>query len=60
MTSQATGVPGPRTKDFWAGVVYVALGSATVLLGRDLPMGSAARMGPSSIFGSCVTATSAQ
>ncbi|WP_423205951.1 tripartite tricarboxylate transporter TctB family protein (plasmid) [Paracoccus yeei] len=46
MTSQATGVPGPRTKDFWAGVVYVALGSATVLLGRDLPMGSAARMGP--------------
>ena len=45
MTSQATGVPGPRTKDFWAGVVYVALGSATVLLGRDLPMGSAARIG---------------
>ncbi|MDH2327718.1 tripartite tricarboxylate transporter TctB family protein [Cereibacter sp. SYSU M97828] len=36
---------GHRTKDFWAGVVYVTLGLATVILGRDLPMGSAARMG---------------
>ena len=36
---------GIRTKDFWAGATYVALGLATVLLGRDLPMGSTARMG---------------
>lgn len=35
-----------RTKDFWAGATYVALGLATVLLGRDLPMGTTARMGP--------------
>ena len=45
MTSQATGVPGPRIKDFWAGVVYMVFGLATMLLARGLPMGSTARMG---------------
>lgn len=34
-----------RTKDFWAGAIYVALGGATILLARDLPMGTSARMG---------------
>lgn len=37
---------GYRTKDFWAGALYLALGLATIFLGRDLSMGSAARMGP--------------
>ncbi len=36
---------GHRTKDFWAGVTYITLGLATIVLGRDLPMGTAARMG---------------
>ncbi|WP_199259070.1 tripartite tricarboxylate transporter TctB family protein [Paracoccus binzhouensis] len=36
---------GTRTKDFWAGVVYAGFGLATMVLARDLPMGSAARMG---------------
>ncbi|MBI2313666.1 MAG: tripartite tricarboxylate transporter TctB family protein [Betaproteobacteria bacterium] len=33
-------------KDFWAGVIYAALGIAAVILGRDYPMGSAFKMGP--------------
>ena len=37
---------GHRTKDFWAGAIYLALGLATVVLARDLTLGSAARMGP--------------
>lgn len=37
---------GHRTKDFWAGAIYLALGLATVILARDLTLGSAARMGP--------------
>lgn len=36
---------GHRTKDFWAGAVYLVLGLATVIFARDLSMGSAARMG---------------
>ncbi|SNR61563.1 tripartite tricarboxylate transporter TctB family protein [Paracoccus sediminis] len=37
---------GHRTKDFWAGALYLALGLATVILARGLTLGSAARMGP--------------
>ena len=33
-------------KDFWAGVIYLALGLAVILLGRNYSLGSAARMGP--------------
>ena len=36
---------GTRTRDFWAGVVYMVFGLATMLLARGLPMGSTARMG---------------
>lgn len=35
-----------RTKDFWAGAIYVAFGVTTHVLGRDYSMGTAARMGP--------------
>ncbi|WP_134681724.1 tripartite tricarboxylate transporter TctB family protein [Paracoccus ravus] len=37
---------GYRTKDFWAGAVYVALGLTAFLLGKGYSLGSAARMGP--------------
>ncbi len=33
-------------KDFWAGLIYLALGLAAVLLARDYGFGSANRMGP--------------
>jgi len=33
-------------KDFWTGLIYVALGAAALWLGRDYTFGSAARMGP--------------
>ncbi len=33
-------------RDFWAGALYVAFGAAAVLIGRDYPLGSGARMGP--------------
>jgi hypothetical protein len=35
-----------RSKDFWSGVIFLALGCAAVSLGRDHPMGTAMRMGP--------------
>lgn len=34
------------TKDFWAGLVYIAFGLTAILMGRDYPMGTAFRMGP--------------
>lgn len=37
---------GYRTKDFWAGTLYVVLGLAAYVMGKDYSMGSAARMGP--------------
>jgi len=37
---------GYRTKDFWAGALYVVLGLTTYFLGKDYSLGSAARMGP--------------
>jgi Tripartite tricarboxylate transporter TctB family len=33
-------------KDFWAGLMLVAIGATTMALGRDYPFGSALRMGP--------------
>lgn len=33
-------------KDFWTGVIYVGIGLAAVVIGREYDMGSATRMGP--------------
>ncbi len=33
-------------KDFCAGLIYVAIGSIAILLGREMPMGTAIKMGP--------------
>jgi Tripartite tricarboxylate transporter TctB family len=33
-------------KDFWAGVIYVGVGLAAVLIGRNYAFGTGARMGP--------------
>lgn len=35
-----------NAKDFWTGVVYIAVGSAAIFLGRDYGMGTAMKMGP--------------
>ena len=35
-----------RSKDLWSGVIFLAMGCAAVILGRDHPMGTAMRMGP--------------
>jgi hypothetical protein len=35
-----------RSKDLWSGVIFIALGCAAVVLGRNNPMGTAMRMGP--------------
>jgi Tripartite tricarboxylate transporter TctB family len=39
-----TRIIGP--KDFWTGIIYVSVGIAAFLIGRDYPFGSAGRMGP--------------
>ena len=33
-------------KDFWAGVLYAAIGGAAIVIARDYGMGSSSRMGP--------------
>jgi len=33
-------------KDFWSGIMFLAIGLATVVIARDYPMGSAGQMGP--------------
>jgi putative tricarboxylic transport membrane protein len=33
-------------KDFWTGVMFLAVGLSAVFIGRDYAMGTAARMGP--------------
>ena len=33
-------------KDFWCGVIFIAIGIAFMVLARDYRMGTAARMGP--------------
>jgi len=35
-----------RGKDFWAGLMFMAFGAAALVLGRNLAMGTAVRMGP--------------
>jgi hypothetical protein len=35
-----------NNKDFWAGVMLIAVGIATVVIARDYPFGTASRMGP--------------
>ncbi|HWS22107.1 MAG TPA: tripartite tricarboxylate transporter TctB family protein [Methanoregula sp.] len=34
-------------KDFWIGIIYVALGSAAIIISRNYGMGTALKMGPS-------------
>lgn len=33
-------------KDFWTGIIFLIIGLAAVIIGRDYPMGTAGRMGP--------------
>lgn len=33
-------------KDFWSGIMFLFIGMAAVVIGRDYPMGTAGRMGP--------------
>ncbi|MBA2690863.1 MAG: tripartite tricarboxylate transporter TctB family protein [Burkholderiales bacterium] len=35
-----------RNKDFWTGVLFIAVGLASVIIARDYTMGTATRMGP--------------
>ena len=35
-----------NAKDFWTGVVYIAIGAAAIFIGRDYGMGTAMKMGP--------------
>jgi hypothetical protein len=37
---------GVQSKDFWSGVIFVAVGLAAVGFGRNHPMGTVMRMGP--------------
>lgn len=34
------------SKDFWGGVMLVAIGAASILIARNYPMGTVLRMGP--------------
>lgn len=36
----------PRPKDFFAGLLFVAFGVFAIIIARDYPLGTAARMGP--------------
>ena len=47
-----------NNKDFWAGVMLIATGVASILIARDYPFGSAVRMGPGyfpSVLGGVLT-----
>lgn len=33
-------------KDFWSGIIFLCIGLAAVIIGRDYSMGTAGRMGP--------------
>ena len=35
----------PDSKDFWSGVMLIAIGAAALYIGRDYPFGTALRMG---------------
>ena len=55
-----------QKKDFWAGLMLIAFGSAAIIISRNYGFGSASRMGPGFfptilggilvVFGVCVTA----
>jgi hypothetical protein len=36
----------PRPKDFYAGLLFVAFGVVAIIIARNYPLGTAARMGP--------------
>jgi hypothetical protein len=36
----------PRPKDFYAGLLFIAFGVFAIIVGRNYPLGTAARMGP--------------
>jgi putative tricarboxylic transport membrane protein len=45
-------------KDFWAGVIYVVVGMAAIIIGWDYGMGTASKMGPAyfpSVLGGLLT-----
>lgn len=44
MTSVAARIQNP--KDFWTGVIFMTIGGAAVILGREYPFGTAFKMGP--------------
>lgn len=49
-------------KDFWAGIMFLAISLATVVIAQDYPMGTAGKMGPGffpSILGWVLAAISA-
>ncbi|MBM4313527.1 MAG: tripartite tricarboxylate transporter TctB family protein [Deltaproteobacteria bacterium] len=60
--------PLSRNKDFWAGVMLIAIGAGALFIARDYRFGSALRMGPGFFptilsviliaFGVCITAVS--
>jgi uncharacterized membrane protein len=35
-----------NAKDFWTGMIYIAVGSAAIFMSRDYGMGTAVKMGP--------------
>ena len=35
-----------NNRDFWAGLFFILIGAAAMIISRDYPMGSALRMGP--------------
>jgi hypothetical protein len=35
----------PDSKDFWSGIMLIAIGAAALVIGRDYPFGTALRMG---------------
>ena len=35
-----------NAKDFWAGIIYIAMGTSAITISRDYEMGSALKMGP--------------
>jgi Tripartite tricarboxylate transporter TctB family len=35
----------PDSKDFWSGIMLIAIGAAALIIGRDYPFGTALRMG---------------
>lgn len=39
-------MPIRNPKDFWSGLLFLAIGSATVLLAQKYPLGTALKMGP--------------